>query len=351
MRFRESAWNLPSAQAFLNECADFVGEGGAIVSVDATAPQELPGAFGSRLRGAHDSRVVRQVSIVAGAKPAAMVAEAFGGDAEDVASLACTSIYADHVAIVDLRSKVDAELEWIGFFRRMLVAGRPHGHYVALFLILHASHLVPSDLPVIRWANRLQRLDLAIWADFHSPTRREPFESLAESLAVELGGWRLELVAAIAESTTDDLLAPIEFLRNWSGSIQHFACDPARECGAQLLRRGDLSELSVRIWRAQLRALFPWIEELRQVVLQRHRARLVVEPEQRRLGVSSVDDLELGSIAYQLRNKVPPPEADMLFALARVRNDLAHRRPAVRNDIQMALDSLGRLGYDTESPQ
>jgi hypothetical protein len=63
------------------------------------------------------------------------------------------------------------------------------------------------------------------------------------------------------------------------------------------------------------------------------------------MGATSIEDIEFGGIAHQLAIKVSNTEYDLLRALARLRNDLAHHRPVAKADLQHILQNLNRSGY------
>jgi hypothetical protein len=146
----------------------------------------------------------------------------------------------------------------------------------------------------------------------------------------------------------EDLLDMLNFLEAWrdvAATEPDFIDGVKTTCSVALFERGELPELRQRIWRAQLRSLFPWIEELRQKVIARYSKQLIVDGQQRALGARTLEDLEFGAIEYQLRSKVPPGEADLLRALARLRNDLAHRRAVVTDDLWIVIQGLKRSVY------
>jgi hypothetical protein len=114
-------------------------------------------------------------------------------------------------------------------------------------------------------------------------------------------------------------------------------------CPVALLRAGNHAELERRIWRAQLTALFPWIEEVRQDVIARYRRMLTVDEHLLALGVRDVEEIELGALARQLRSRMPRDDAYRLDSLGRIRNALAHRKPATPEDLQLTLRSTRGL--------
>ena len=223
---------------------------------------------------------------------------------------------------------------------------------LVLILLAPEDAAIASDLPQIHWGGRLRRLDVSIWADLHSPfpPHPEPMSTLATQLAVELCGWRLDLVAEIARARQRDLLDPLGWLRARSGEetpVSGFLDGRSMPCPVALIVCEDEGELRRRIWRAQLTALFPWIEEQRQKVIDRHGNWLHVNDHLLKLGVRDREDIDFGAIARQLRSRVSPREAELLECFARLRNDLAHRKPADPDDLDLAFREAEQFGLGT----
>ena len=193
------------------------------------------------------------------------------------------------------------------------------------------------------WDQRLRRSDVTIWADLHAPLdRSEPVSLLAAALAVELCGWRLDLAEALARASTADLLDPLAWLLRRdtppvAGMYRFAGRDMA--CPLQLAADERQEELDRRLWRAQVAALFPWLEDLRQRAIARHRKKLAVDDHLRALGVRDVDEIELGALSWQLAQKITRDEHQAIVCLARIRNRLAHRAPALPDDIDRALSA------------
>jgi len=349
MSLAENPWDLPSARAFLTEAAELLADGGGVIVGGTSMPGALPKALETYLRARLGGHFIRVLVPEPATPPAQTVATLFGSNASDVEGLVRDDSLMDHVLLVDLPNSGANAAPWTVFLRRFLVSRQSAGSYFSILLISPSPLENAEGLPVLAWGGRLQRIDVSIWADLHVPLGRiEPLASLAEALSVELGAWRLDLAGAIAGAPTEDLLQPMKFLESWGGAAIHeadFLSGVEIECSTALLERGAQLELNHRIWRAQLRAFFPWIEELRQWVIERHRKLLVVDQEQQRLGVRTLEDIEFGGIARQLRSKVAPVEADLLGALARLRNDLAHHKPVESGDMWLVLQSLKGLRF------
>ncbi len=340
MRPETTAWRLPSAAAFLEEIEVALERGVAVVPEDVAMPFGMEAAVETALakREWHIERARPSPSD----GPAAAVADPFGA-VQSVEGLLATTSLIDHVVVLDLSgvpvTKGDGWQIFLQRFHRqrkrqtsglgILVKGAP------------AQWAKEAGLPLFAWGDRLRRLDVTIWADLHAPTERpEPLASLAAALAVELCAWRLDLAAAIAQARKEDLFEPIEWLRRRDEvpleEKRHFG-RPDVHCPLELLSRGLFTELESRVWRAQLTAFFPWLEEQRLGLVRKHRSKLRIDEHLQSLGAKDAEDIELGPMSWQLRGRLPASEADLLHCLARIRNSLAHRRPAGGRDLDEAI--------------
>ncbi len=108
-------------------------------------------------------------------------------------------------------------------------------------------------------------------------------------------------------------------------------------CPLHLLSNGGAGELQNRVWRAQLSALFPWVESRRQEAAERYAQVLQIDEQAARSGLEDVKDLELGAILHQVGYLMARDEREWLHADKRVRNKLAHREPAAARDLEDAI--------------
>ncbi len=337
-------WALPAAMAFLDEVEAAHDAGLVIISDDPAMPPAWMDALEARLQLRRQD--VLPIQADAGISPAAAIADQLGCSPQLQAFL--DSRYYGTSLTLDLAPLVeDARKEWWTFLARFWEARDRAGAGIALIIAgIKPTTRLPSGLRCIAWGHRLRRLDVAIWADMHAPDERtEPLASLATALGVELCGWRLDLVSEIVRAGRDDLIDPISWLERREAipieGPRRFSGTEMR-CAIELVRSGDRAELDRRTWRAHLTALFPWIEDLRQDAISRHRKLLKIDDHSRALGVRDVEEIELGALAWQLRSKVAREEAVRLECLARIRNALAHRRPASPEDLEQILKASTR---------
>jgi len=337
MMERYSPWSLPSLATWVEQVAIRLESGIALIYADGAIPGELEHAIFRK-----DFRLHRNPVGSHRGKPAATLAAIF--DTEPRLEDLLSETLDDQCAVLRFEAIPNSSRDdWALFLQRF--AKQRVGHD-------HGIHILVPDLPKgmevaecnvePSWRRALRRGDRVIWAEEHLPKSRDGIaEELAVALATEVCRWRLDLAAALARASLDDLSDPMAWLK---------CCDedPDRDppnhgnvddhCPLSLLRDGKGDVVTARLWRAQLTSLFPLIEEERQRFVDRYRKILRVDEQSRRLGVQSVEELELGAIEWQLSHKLNRKERDRLMALARVRNALAHRKPALSEDVRLLLE-------------
>lgn len=325
MWLAENPWQLPSTHRLLEQVASSRIDGGAWVVVDRHCPDGLPEALVAFCRSGGDEVVAQVLGDWQGRTPAAAIGDAWGVSSDDVVALANNSLLTDHVLVIDLRGASADEVDgWKRFLRRVMKAV---GDIACGSMFVVALEEADAGLAGVDGRRVLKRLDARLWAGLRLRSGLEPpVDLLAESLAVELGCLDLELIARIVGGGYEELLDP-----------KHHFHDEWKSC---VLKRGEdysLAGFENAAWRAQVQALFPWLEERRHDIVARHGKWLSINDSQVRLGVDEIGQIELGGIARQLHSRVPVQERDYLWALARVRNALAHRRLAPPNELELAL--------------
>jgi hypothetical protein len=100
----------------------------------------------------------------------------------------------------------------------------------------------------------------------------------------------------------------------------------------------SLPRLSQRVWRGQLSILFPWLEEVRTLILSNGAKKLSKARVSDTLGQGlKVDDFEFVHIAFALKSiEAPQPLVNAAHTLRLARNELAHCRPIGFADFKAA---------------
>jgi len=324
----DEPWQLPSAQAFLLDIEGEVAGGGLLVVGGPSLPPGLDGAIGRHFRDRNF--VVRPIMPAPGYLPIQVLADEFQME-PNMASFASAPVLNDHLAVVSAESlNGPTLLPWLTFLDRFLREKPERSDGLKLAILTPKQPDGFANLPLVAWGGRLREIDVAIWADLHMPLDRpEPLAALGTYLAVHLCVWRLDLVAELARARREDLINPVGWLQSRRGQASQAPCrlsGKVTSCPLALLERGEQEEVLRRIWRAQLAALFPWLEAQRQRVVDKYRRLLKIDESLRLAGIRDIDELEFGALNRQLRSRVGREEAELLEGFATLRNELAHRR-------------------------
>jgi hypothetical protein len=315
-------WSLPAAQQFLAEVEPMVWRGGAVITLDASTPPNLAERLVLHLR---DDVALINLSPSPGSLPLAVLSEACGLANPSIVQILQTGrsfiVEASCMSAPDLARWGHTLCEFATHFPQYQNAG-------ALFFLGAAK--VPG-FGRLDWSNRLRRVDAMIWAEYAVPSgRAELMQRLAVEVAVELCGWRLDLVADLVSQREEDILDPMGWMQRHADeanpSTPSFGASQF-SCPLHLISTGGVVEVRRRIWSAQLSVLFPWIEAHRQRLIERYHNHLYIDEHLSALGVLSIDDIELGGLRWQLGRVLAREEVEKITALANLRNDLAHRKP------------------------
>ncbi len=337
MKGEHSAWSLPGLSAWVDRVASaLMDKGIALVSADAATPGRMEDAiFGGtdrlsphdldRLDGKPTRIIARRIS--AEPKLEGLMAEIFTGT--------CVLVRFSSLPAHSWRG-------WETFLSRFAEQRMPRESGLHILVPDLPRDIKVSEVETFpSWRNSLTRGDRIIWAQEHLfGNRGGAGEDLAVSLATEVCRRRLDLARDLARAGVDDLSDPLAWLDRRARDPD---MTPAGEvgkvdsCPLALMRHGATDELRARIWRAQLTSLFPLLEVERQRFVQRFRDLLYVNNFTRGLGVSSVDELEFGALNRQISDKLSEKDANRLAAMTRIRNALAHRKPAEPEDVRHLL--------------
>ena len=324
-----SVWQLPAAAAFLADLETAAASGGALVELDPSTPSELRSRLDLLFR---NHFTVHNVDVGAPDLPLAALASAVGRACKFEELIAAR----DQILIADCRAlKPSQQAPWGTFWKRFVRDRRPRSDGIIIFLLTDCGDGL-EDPKAISWKGRWQRVDTLVWAEYMAPAARSKLvRDLAVSVAVELCGWRLDLIEDLVSQRLEDILEP----RGWLARNADLRCSSIANyagsvflCPLQLYAMSDYAELDRRIWRAQLSVIFPALEEERLVIVDKYMKFLYTDRYLAEIGMSSIDGMEFGALRHQLINRMTRAEADRLDALASLRNALAHRRPIKPDD-------------------
>jgi hypothetical protein len=226
------------------------------------------------------------------------------------------------------------------------------------------------------WRGVVGREDMRAYAAVVAAESTEPrhVREVRSAVASELALWDPELLEELMAATVDQLMNPLDFLltyargRDWQDDdldqgdrdawISGRLCEiggTTRWHSAALAMAGHVREVHMRVWRGQVAALFPLIEELRltaALYLDR------VLPKPRDIDGKRVDDLrhlEIGRLCYlatrtRFRSILPPDVLEAITALRNMRNQLAHL-DIVQPDALTSPALRGMLRRHAEGPE
>jgi len=329
MTAEPNPWVLPGLGRWLDDLVRRLDRGLCVLPPDPGIPPGVEQA----LRGHLQLHPV-ECHAISGQSPAAAVAEVFGTAPTLDALL--NPVLDQELAIIFLPEIGPGDIAAWSVFLERFSAARASGRAGPALLVtnLPPDLTVPNNALPRSWRTGLRRGDLVIWAEEHLPATRDGLAAeLAVVLAVEVCAWRLDLAASLVQASLDDLADPVAWLSR-RAEAPIFGEEP--QCPLAVLAVQQISELHRRIWKAQLTALFPEIESRRLEIVATHRSRLRLDEHLHGLGVTSIEEIELGALRFQLRRYLTRPEVEALDLLVRARNALAHRQP-VNADVALQL--------------
>ena len=179
----------------------------------------------------------------------------------------------------------------------------------------------------MQWSG-FKRIDKMIWALKH--LRSDGLlGNFAEALAVEIGNQDFDIIKRIASASRDQLERPVNFVED-------------------IFPSESKMDLEKNIWKAQVRVFLPWIEEWRQIFIEKYKRKLVIDEHQNFLGVENIEDIEIGGIRHQLVKKgfLPNIERDLIIALTKIRQKIAHGKVCNHHDFISARQKSITLGVN-----
>ena len=256
------------------------------------------------------------------------------------------------VVVTELPADPEILRRWRTFLEHYAQICRSNGGPMSPRLLIQwppEGDLPESELRLTMhpWSGMLDSVDIALYAA--QLVRRKgysPFNRLLMvALAAKLSGGDPILCRILCNFNMQELLEPCSILAEyarssgWSGTATASRKEGTlieldgeiREHPAWMAAQGKEKELGILIWSAQVGVLLPLIEERRQEIVEQVGKYLFVPadlPHYQK--VESVNELEIGSIHFQLTNHsnpVPRPIKDVVWRLKELRNHLSHREP------------------------
>ncbi|WP_027891160.1 hypothetical protein [Calidithermus chliarophilus] len=250
----------------------------------------------------------------------------------------------------------DGWAPWSDFIQRYCRASKDLSFAQRTSLVLVAPGvselaLKPEvNLQPYRWEGQVHEHDLFFYGLAQAQTRSDPplVRELVAAVASEVATYDPRVVDILVFESLDTLADPQSFLAARAGE---FGWDPAAEAtwalGSQdggrvhpvVLALQAPREIRRRVWRGQLRALFPRLEQARIRLAEQNRHHLQLPFETPYGPIKDWHELELGHLAHKLRGR--DNHAHREAELLRVaRNELAHLRPLGASTLQQVLPLL-----------
>ncbi len=205
-------------------------------------------------------------------------------------------------------------------------------------------------LKFVHWDGVIDLLDMTVFA--HSifkykawgPVKKE----LAISICTELAQWDVELCEILSNRSFEELLSPYSILEEvgkfrgwnlcdsstqdelWQAGIIHSFNGSNHYHSSYCVLNGNIKVIEKRLWKAQMKVLFPYLEIQRQKFLEEYGHKLLL-PHVTSNGevIENLYDLELGHIDYQLHTNYDISNQKIRKVIRRlkeIRNSLAHSR-------------------------
>lgn len=225
-----------------------------------------------------------------------------------------------------------------------------------------------------RWLGCVTRTDTEAWATEIAGPPSGLISRMARATTVELAGWNRSLLEALLRCEDIVQYDPRDILAAaaqdgiagraicWEDGLVDVWDDEVRVDTLALLASARAEEVTKRIWRAHIRVLFPFLDEIRTAIVRRHAATLsrLVSPEspwRRRPTVGFPDppfrcnplQLELSEIRMVARELIRRNMAQCEELLSEgedtlcmkgnaLRGSMAHLDPAPIADVQQIVD-------------
>lgn len=218
-----------------------------------------------------------------------------------------------------------------------------------------ATELCKEDvcLAVHKYDQSVSSLDMYLYASsqLQDETELPVLKELRLELIASLAQWDGMMVAELATLDLHELLQPLDCLRQLA--VKHGIdlalpekSEEAWHMGATYRMRdkwvvhscacavANVNEVTLRIWRAQLRALYPFVEEQRQAIIEQVRPYLKNQDGSMIEDVQSLEVAHLHKILHENSRFQQLEVLDRVAVLRNVRNQLAHRCVMNPNDLR-----------------
>ena len=363
-------YQLPGPAAFVDTLENDIRQGKSIV---LRLPRWLPRGFGRILR-ARTNEWYHWITVDQESHRSPAEFRAFidrNGDGVAMPAGGASGLYEKRGFAGKLYwlDKIPAErwLEWSRFLVTFADESRRRQELARSVFVIQcdASHSETLDEDVLlvarTWDAEVSSSDMLLHAHQLLPATRSRGirRSLRATLCSELALWDFALCEELTHLGLSCLVQPQSFLVDyarsrdwgdlpsdapadilWAEGILHAFEGQEELHSAYLALKGNSRGVERRIWQAELKVLFPFVEQQRIRLLEEcgHYLRLphVVENSKT---ITEMVDLELGHIhnQFSMSYRVPRKLRDFTRLLRDVRNSLAHVEAVKRSDLTKSL--------------
>ena len=351
---RWGLYDLPGPSAFLDRIEEDLREGRSILlRINATAP---PGFETELSRRVHEFSHWTPLTVDE-SPPESCLAACFLAE-HDRKDLGFETLYdlegfAGRTFILDMKTIGNLE-HWLDFLPRYAEYSRPYDVRTRSSVILPIRKSLSGPLPdkdvLLRdhsFNGVVSKIDMHIFANQHffASTGRDVLQELHINLCVELGLWDFSLCRRLANEALRTTCNPKDILMAYAAEMGFADLDPEDESAlwhagavgsfdgkrmvhsAMLALQDDTEQLNYRVWTAQLRTLYPYVEEHRLQILKSYRSRISLphfRPPDKT--IHELSELEIGDIYANLRGKgrVDSKFHNFVKNIWMLRRDLAH---------------------------
>lgn len=351
-------WTLPGPQSFIDSALERVAEGKSVVlRLPSTTPPMLVAAIRQHLEDIYIWEILEAEDYLVPIDDlyAHFVPEAELGLLRSAATLACEQQFAGRLLLVEGITQANWPA-WYAFLLEYEHASRSISQSArSQFIIALRGDVANSALPVavgissLEWDDWVRPLDILLYSSTVVGRRDGELETdLTTALVAGLSVFDPGLCDYLAMLEFGQLLDPtsslIEYGRQlgwnentetggklaWCQGVISFFKSETCVHPALLALRGNERAISRLIWEAEIAVLMPYIEKLRQRLLETF-GKLLKGPFTTKSGevLTDIYDLEIGLLEYILSGIIGNKNQDLqrVRCLKQARNSLSHLEP------------------------
>ena len=233
--------------------------------------------------------------------------------------------------------------------------------------------LTPPSLPMnerlavfgtseLQWRDVVSRADMHLFVEARIGRSGRLAERTAVATVSEFACWDPGIAIKLSSQPIEEQIDPRKLLEglhlqlgtpSWSNGLVDLM-DGAPHVHTLALA-GSPELLARRVWRAHVSTVFPVIEQIRQVFVQRYSSKLnAVLPFTKTFNSATRTyrhplELEINDVFYHLKDDIPPLEVGLLRDLKTLRTSMAHMEPGDASLIVRASQTWDAMLRDSEA--